>query len=197
MHDTQDQDTGHQETGHQHTGDQHTAQAPRRLLEQLPVLGLASLAVQLVEQQLAQAFRGFELTPNEGRVLVTLHLLGPARTGVVSALTGLRASTFTNVSRRLLDAGQLTTSHDPSGDGRTRQLQLTDRGRETAARLLTEAVPALESHVLAVLGADEVDTLRELLSRVLDHLLEQEQDPSPPRAVGPPDTGSRSARETC
>ena len=135
-------------------------------LRQLPLSRLLTLAAQLVEFEAAGLWPEPDLNPNEQRVLLTLHLLGPAPAGVTAGLSGLRASTLSNIVARLGAAGLVQDAdRGESTDGRVRGLALSAAGVDRAAQLLQRA-RELDRRLTA--GSEDGGVLHQVLVRVLD-----------------------------
>ena len=81
-------------------------------------------------------------------------------------------TTVKGLLQRLEEKGWVRTAFDDSHDGRVKHVYLTDalEKRHSAAR---EKIQALEELVLEPLSAEERVQLRDMLSRMLDNLMEK------------------------
>jgi DNA-binding MarR family transcriptional regulator len=126
---------------------------------------------------LKQAFY-FSLTSvNEA---VSSHGVSTAQIGVLRQLANAPGLSGAELARRLLispqgvqlalkaleDRGLVQRKPDPQ-HGRILQAFLTDRGRDTAAAVVSDAVAAHDA-VFGVLTPEEQETLRSLLARVVE-----------------------------
>lgn len=156
--------------------------ARAELLDRVPLSRLITLVGQLVT--MAWDDQGDPpLGPNERRVLLTLHLRGASRASTVATLSGVRASTLSNVSRRLVHDGLLEELPDGGrADGRTRYLTLTGEGQRRVADLLART-GEVEDRALAPLDerarADLRAALTPVAAALLDRLVAEGRLPRP------------------
>lgn len=97
-------------------------------------------------------------------VLTMLRRYGPLAQNELSRTMNAAASTVVTLVDGLERAGYVTRRGDP-GDRRRNAVQITDSGREIAARA-DELADELEDRFLAPLAPDERETLRALLQRL-------------------------------
>ncbi len=103
------------------------------------------------------------LTVAQLSLLLNLKAAEPATIGGLAAVTRIDRTTMNRNLKPLADAGLLTVS--PGGDSRTRQVALTDAGREAAAKgkvLWREAQAALKEY----LGEEDLARLTALLAKL-------------------------------
>jgi DNA-binding MarR family transcriptional regulator len=117
-------------------------------------------------QQLDQALRGFGLTPTQYTVLAILSRRGESLSSAALARRLGVAPQSANEIVATLGAQQLVRRTDDAGNRRTRQLQLTPKGRNLLARCDAE-VDRFEQAFFGALTAPEREVLRELLVRVI------------------------------
>jgi DNA-binding MarR family transcriptional regulator len=103
---------------------------------------------------LSTALADLRLSPAEMNVLANLAGGGALNVSQLSAETGTKPSTLTNVLDRLTDRGYLTRELDAQ-DRRSFRLTLTERGTVTAARI-SAAIADLERRALAGLSASQL-----------------------------------------
>ncbi len=97
-------------------------------------------------------------------VLTMLRRYGPLAQNELSRTMNAAASTVVTLVDGLERAGYVTRRGDP-GDRRRNAVEITDSGREIAARA-DELADELEDRFLAPLAPDERETLRSLLQRL-------------------------------
>jgi DNA-binding MarR family transcriptional regulator len=116
-------------------------------------------------QQLDQALRGFGLTPTQYTVLAILSRRGESLSSAALARRLGVAPQSANEIVATLGAQQLVRRTDAE-NRRTRQLQLTPKGRNLLARCDAE-VDRFEQAFFGALTAPEREVLREFLVRVI------------------------------
>jgi DNA-binding MarR family transcriptional regulator len=116
-------------------------------------------------QQLDQVLRGFGLTPTQYTVLAILSRRGERLSSAALARRLGVAPQSANEIVASLGAQQLVRRTDTE-NRRTRQLQLTSKGRNLLARCDAE-VDRFEQAFFGALTAAEREALRELLVRVI------------------------------
>jgi MarR family transcriptional regulator, organic hydroperoxide resistance regulator len=102
---------------------------------------------------LSAALADLRLSPAEMNVLANLAV-GALNVSQLSAETGTKPSTLTNILDRLEDRGYLTRELDAQ-DRRSFRLALTKQGTVTAGRI-SAAIADLESRALAGLSASQL-----------------------------------------
>ncbi len=114
------------------------------------------------------------ITPAQSRVLMYLE----RRRGEAVSQRDLERhllvshTTVKGLLQRLEEKGWVRTAFDDSNDGRVKHVYLTG-ALDTRHRAARENMKRLEEMVLSPLSVGEKVQLNALLSRVLDHLLEQ------------------------
>jgi len=103
---------------------------------------------------LSIALADLNLTAAEINALANLADSGALNVSQLSAGTGIKASTLTNVLDRLERRGYLTRELD-AADRRSFRLVLTELGTAVAARV-TDAVGDLEGRALGTLSATQI-----------------------------------------
>lgn len=128
------------------------------------------MATLRVGRRLRQRLPGEELEFSSIALLKALAHHGALRLTDLAALLDLDASTVSRHVRTLEDRGLVARATDPD-DGRASRLDLTDEGR---ARLEAGAARrrALVAEVLENWSAEDRETLRRLLTRLADDVLE-------------------------
>jgi DNA-binding MarR family transcriptional regulator len=116
-------------------------------------------------QQLDQALRGFGLTPTQYTVLAILSRRGESLSSAALARRLGVAPQSANEIVATLGAQQLVRRTDAE-NRRTRQLQLTPKGRNLLARCDAQ-VDRFEQAFFGALTAPEREVLREFLVRVI------------------------------
>jgi DNA-binding MarR family transcriptional regulator len=129
---------------------------------------LAEAAHVVARDRLNPLFARFGLQPGEFDVLATLRRSGPPFVLTPTELTDatmVSSGGMTNRLDRLEKAGWIARRPDPA-DRRGVQVALTAAGRELIDRAVTAHV-ANEHALLAPLGAEERETLGQLLGKLL------------------------------
>lgn len=114
------------------------------------------------------------ITPAQSRVLMYLD----RRRGEAVSQRDLERhlcvshTTVKGLLQRLEEKGWVRTAFDDSKDGRVKHVYLAD-GLETRHSSAREDIRRMEERVLSPLSAEEQEQLKQMLSRVLDKLLEQ------------------------
>jgi MarR family transcriptional regulator, organic hydroperoxide resistance regulator len=103
---------------------------------------------------LSTAVADLRLSAAEINVLANLAGGGSLNVSQLSAETGTKPSTLTNVLDRLADRGYLTRELDPQ-DRRSFRLALTTQGTATGRRI-SAAIADLESRALSGLSASQL-----------------------------------------
>ena len=105
-------------------------------------------------QALSTALADLRLTPAETNVLANLAAGGALNVSQLSAETGTKPSTLTNILDRLEDRGYLSRELDAQ-DRRSFRLTLTTQGSVIAGRIGT-AIADLENRALAGLSPSQL-----------------------------------------
>jgi len=114
------------------------------------------------------------ITPAQSRVLMYLD----RRRGEAVSQRDLERhlcvshTTVKGLLQRLEEKGWVRTAFDDSKDGRVKHVYLADE-LETRHSSAREDIRRMEERVLSPLSAEEQEQLKQMLSRVLDKLLEQ------------------------
>lgn len=114
------------------------------------------------------------ITPAQSRVLMYLE----RRRGEAVSQRDLERhlcvshTTVKGLLQRLEEKGWVRTAFDDSKDGRVKHVYLADE-LETRYSSAREDIRRMEERVLSPLSAEEQEQLKQMLSRVLDKLLEQ------------------------
>ncbi len=121
--------------------------------------------------------------------LAVLRYPGPdgRRPSELADDVGMSKQAMNYLLGQLEQLGYLTRVDDP-GDGRSKRVHLTDRGR-AAARTMRATVTDIESELREQLGAEEFGELRRLLSRLNESPFVRSGDAGPPRTRPPEDAG--------
>ena len=127
---------------------------------------------------LSAALADLNLSAAEINALANLGDGGTLNVRQLSERTGTRASTLTGLLDRLENRGYLTRELDP-GDRRSFRLPLTERGQQTAARVLT-VIADLERDALARLSPHQIAGYHAVITAL------QEAADAPPRRSAPP-----------
>ncbi|MEA2002133.1 MAG: MarR family winged helix-turn-helix transcriptional regulator [Actinomycetota bacterium] len=104
------------------------------------------------------------IAPQQFAVLAKLGSIGPTSQNLLGRLLAMDAATVQGVVERLKAQGLVQRRRDPA-DARFRIVELTDTG----TGLLEELLPLageITVETLAPLGADDADTLLDLLRRI-------------------------------
>jgi MarR family transcriptional regulator, lower aerobic nicotinate degradation pathway regulator len=105
-----------------------------------------------------------DLTPTRFAALAKLHTAGAMSQNELGRQTAMDGATIKGVVDRLRARGLVRTKPDPD-DARRHLVELTDQGRDTAARAIPRAIKITEK-TLEPLGFKDRKTLLELLSRL-------------------------------
>ena len=128
-----------------------------------PVGRLLSAAARLAERRVTQRYAAHGLSHASAPVLYLL-LAGPRSQRELAHAMGVTEQSLSRVVARLESLGHIERSPDPT-DRRRHLVSLTEQGRLTVAQ--AREVGAHEHDPLARLSEHEVETLRELLVRVV------------------------------
>lgn len=112
----------------------------------------------------AAAMEDLDLTSTQFAALVKLRDQGATAQTELGRLTGMDRATISGVVARLQKRGLVDFRPDPQ-DGRARIVGLTGAGDELLARAL-ERVGQVSDQTLAPIGAEEAETLREILRKL-------------------------------
>ena len=104
-------------------------------------------------------------------ILKLLSHQGPMRVSALAQVIGLDASTVSRHVKQLEDRGLLERTEDPD-DRRASQVTVSEQGSSCLSAGFA-ARRGVISHALDELSADERETLRDLVSRVVESLLHQ------------------------
>lgn len=136
-----------------------------------PFLGLLfRLLLQHWAEDMDEALRaaGFDdIRPPHANVFPFVPLEG-IQVGELARLARVRKQTMAQAVAGLERAGYVERRPDPS-DRRARLVFLTERG-QAVPRVALETAPRVEARWAELIGADELETLRELLERLLTEL---------------------------
>lgn len=106
-------------------------------------------------------------------LLKLLSHQGPMRVSAMAQVLGLDASTVSRHARQLEDRGLLERTEDPD-DGRASRVAISERGNACLAKGF-ETRKQLMTHALDGWTDEERDTLRELLHRLVQTLMTQNE----------------------
>ena len=104
------------------------------------------------------------IAPQQFAALAKLGSIGPTSQNLLGRLLAMDAATIQGVVERLRAQGLVKRRRDPE-DARLRVVELTDTGSGLLEELLPLAVK-ITAETLAPLGADDADTLVDLLRRI-------------------------------
>src|SRR3954451_770079 len=104
-------------------------------------------------------------------ILKLLRHQGPMRVSTLAQVIGLDASTVSRHVKQLEDRGLLERAEDPD-DRRASQVTVSEQG-STCLEAGFAARRGVVSHALEELSTEERDTLRDLVARVVEALLNQ------------------------
>jgi DNA-binding MarR family transcriptional regulator len=126
-------------------------------------------------------------------ILKLLGHQGPMRVSTLAQVIGLDASTISRHVKQLEDRGLLERTEDPD-DRRASQVTVSEQGSSCLAAGFA-ARRGVISHALDQLSADERETLRDLVARVVDSLLQQaiQHDQHAQATVNTEDTENRTS----
>ncbi|MDR0594098.1 MAG: MarR family transcriptional regulator [Bifidobacteriaceae bacterium] len=125
------------------------------LLRQIEAIHAEMQAVGMRSQLAARAET--VLTPQQIKVAGLLALNGPTRSSELAATLGVTRSTMTGLVDRLEQGGLVARRTDPA-DGRSRPVEITDRGRKALSSLLSSLSPTPEK-IIDQLTAHELECL--------------------------------------
>lgn len=112
--------------------------------------------------------RGEGLRVPEWRVLATLHDRDGAMITELARISLLEQSHLTKIVDQMASRGLVARRPDPA-DARRVRVFVTKKGRDLAATLVADARKH-EADILSLLTAEEEDTLKRVLKRLLDRL---------------------------
>jgi DNA-binding MarR family transcriptional regulator len=151
--------------------------SPFALTEPVPAPETAEDALMSLMMALGRRMRqrqpGDEIDYSAFPILKLLSHQGPMRLSALAAVLGLDASTVSRHARQLEDRGLLERTEDPD-DGRASRVAVSERGNACLAKGF-ETRKQLMSHALDGWTDEERDTLRELLHRLVQTLLTQNE----------------------
>jgi DNA-binding MarR family transcriptional regulator len=151
--------------------------SPFALTEPLPAPETAEDALMSLMMALGRRMRqrqpGDEIDYSAFPLLKLLSHQGPMRLSALAAVLGLDASTVSRHARQLEDRGLLERTEDPD-DGRASRVAVSERGHACLAKGF-ETRKQLITHALDGWTGEERDTLRELLHRLVQTLMTQNE----------------------
>jgi DNA-binding MarR family transcriptional regulator len=151
--------------------------SPFALTEPLPAPETAEDALMSLMMALGRRMRqrqpGDEIDYSAFPLLKLLSHQGPMRLSGLAAVLGLDASTVSRHARQLEDRGLLERTEDPD-DGRASRVAISERGNACLAKGF-ETRKQLMTHALDGWTDEERDTLRELLHRLVQTLMTQNE----------------------
>jgi DNA-binding MarR family transcriptional regulator len=151
--------------------------SPFVLTEPLPAPETAEDALMSLMMALGRRMRqrqpGDEIDYSAFPLLKLLSHQGPMRLSALAAVLGLDASTVSRHARQLEDRGLLERSLDPD-DRRASRVAVSEQGNACLAKGF-ETRKQLMTHALDGWTDEERDTLRELLHRLVQTLLTQNE----------------------
>lgn len=148
----------------------------------LEVSKRASRLHSVLDQALGSELSRLELTRAEYGVLATLRRVGRPyrlRPSELAAALLFSSGGISNVIKRIVDAGYVRRSGDPS-DGRSAWVELTPSGVELAERAVRRATAAQERSLRRV----PPETVRAVADVLRDLLLALEEEPGSERSSG-------------
>jgi DNA-binding MarR family transcriptional regulator len=151
--------------------------SPFVLIEPLPAPETAEDALMSLMMALGRRMRqrqpGDEIEYSAFPLLKLLSHQGPMRLSTLAAALGLDASTVSRHARQLEDRGLLERTLDPD-DRRASRVAVSEQGNACLAKGF-ETRKQLMTHALDGWTDEERDTLRELLHRLVQTLLTQNE----------------------
>lgn len=131
---------------------------------------LLLLAGRLVSRRLELALdeAGLGLTPAQARTIATLWLHGPMNQQSLATHTEVEPSTLVRTLDVMEREGIAHRGRDPD-DRRAYRVRLTSRGEELVPRLV-ELWEGVERDLVEELDREEIDEVRELVSRLISKL---------------------------
>jgi DNA-binding MarR family transcriptional regulator len=151
--------------------------SPVVLTEPLPAPETAEDALMSLMMALGRRMRqrqpGDEIDYSAFPLLKLLSHQGPMRLSTLAAVLGLDASTVSRHARQLEDRGLLERTLDPD-DRRASRVAVSEQGNACLAKGF-ETRKQLMTHALDGWTDEERDTLRELLHRLVQTLLTQNE----------------------
>jgi DNA-binding MarR family transcriptional regulator len=151
--------------------------SPFVLTEPLPAPETAEDALMSLMMALGRRMRqrqpGDEIDYSAFPLLKLLSHQGPMRLSTLAAVLGLDASTVSRHARQLEDRGLLERTLDPD-DRRASRIAVSEQGDACLAKGF-ETRKQLMTHALDGWTDEERDTLRELLHRLVQTLLTQNE----------------------
>jgi DNA-binding MarR family transcriptional regulator len=151
--------------------------SPFVLTEPLPAPETAEDALMSLIMALGRRMRqrqpGDEIDYSAFPLLKLLSHQGPMRLSTLAAVLGLDASTVSRHARQLEDRGLLERTLDPD-DRRASRVAVSEQGNACLAKGF-ETRKQLMTHALDGWTDEERDTLRELLHRLVQTLLTQNE----------------------
>lgn len=135
-------------------------------MESLHYLLLKSNA--LFHKRIVSEMGRIGLTPGQPKVLEYLRLYGEADQKTIAAYCEIEPATVGSILLRMEDAG-LILRRQKAGNRRSLYVSLTDKGRQAAGQV-EETFTRFEEEATRGLSPQEVETLRELLSKLYSSL---------------------------
>ena len=127
---------------------------------------LLARASHLISAEFHVVVRRARLPVLQWRVLATLADGQRLGVGEIAAIVLVPQSTLTRVAERMVQSGLLLRADDAQ-DRRVTRLRLSAKGLKLAARLVLQA-RAHEAAVVERLGADDAQTLKRVLRRLIE-----------------------------
>src|SRR5919112_1765359 len=151
--------------------------SPSALSEPIPAPETAEDALMSLMMALGRRLRqrqpGDVVDYSSFPLLKLLSHQGPIRLSGLASVLGLDASTVSRHARQLEDRGLIERTEDPD-DGRASRVAISEMGNTCLAKGF-ETRRQLMTHALDGWTDDERDTLRELLHRLVQALLTQNE----------------------
>ncbi len=141
------------------------------LVDRVPLARLVTLAGQLISIRIERRPEFGDLLVTDWRVLMTLALLPVTRARDVAVWSGLKASTLTSASRRLIARGLI--EQRVGADRREHHFVLTEPGRTALAPMLASGQD-IAADVLDGLTPEQRDAIHGALAILVRRLVRAE-----------------------